>query len=79
MGHSLHCAVRAQKPNVVKLLLGAGADPTVRSAGKKTLGQTPAEIAERVGHQGTREALLGLLRVEGRSDDSKGTCTKTTG
>ncbi|KAL2837499.1 ankyrin repeat-containing domain protein [Aspergillus pseudoustus] len=63
-GTPLHYAAYAQRPNIVTLLLEAGADITVRSAGRKTLGQTPAEIAERVGHQGIRDTLLSLLRVE---------------
>ncbi|KAL3492447.1 ankyrin repeat-containing domain protein [Aspergillus germanicus] len=69
-GTPLHCAVRAEKPNIVKLLLDAGADVSVRSAGRKTLGNTPVEIAERVGHQDTRDILLSLLR--GTSTNSQG-------
>jgi hypothetical protein len=57
-------------------VLDADSDPAVRSTGRKTLGWTPADVAERVRHQGVRETLLGLLRVEGHSDDGKGTCTK---
>jgi hypothetical protein len=78
-GTPLHFAVRAEKPNMVQLLLDAGAHATVRSTGRKILEETPAEIAGRVSHQGTRETLLGLLRVEGHSDHSKETCTEPTG
>ncbi|KAL6230355.1 ankyrin repeat-containing domain protein [Aspergillus navahoensis] len=35
-GTPLHCAIRAGKPNIVKLLLDAGANPMARSAGRKT-------------------------------------------
>ncbi|KAL2802191.1 hypothetical protein BJX63DRAFT_426239 [Aspergillus granulosus] len=48
-GMPLHCAVRAEKPDIVKVLLDAGADPTVRLRGRKTRGYTPAEVAERMG------------------------------
>jgi hypothetical protein len=63
-GTPLHCAARAARPAIVKLLLDAGADATVPSTGRKTIRRTPAEVAERVRHQGTRETLLGLLRVD---------------
>ncbi|KAL3465578.1 ankyrin repeat-containing domain protein [Aspergillus heterothallicus] len=65
-GTPLHCAARAARPAIVKLLLDAGADATVLSTGRKTIGRTPAEVAERVRNQGTRETLLGLLRVDHR-------------
>lgn len=60
-GSPLHRAVYAAKPNIVKLLLGAGADPTAISAGRKTYGESPAQVAERVKHPETREAILSLL------------------
>ncbi|KAL2801818.1 ankyrin repeat-containing domain protein [Aspergillus granulosus] len=62
-GTPLHYAAYAQRPNIVKLLLEAGADITVRSTGRKTLGQTPAEIAERVGHQGFHLLALKIEHV----------------
>jgi ankyrin repeat protein len=78
-GSPLHCAVRAEKANIIQLLLDAGAHAMVRSTGRKTLGETPAEIAGRVSHQGARETLLSVLQLDGYSEDSKETCTESTG
>lgn len=60
-GTPLHLAVHASKPNIVRLLLDAGADPTAISVGRKNYGESPAREAERLPHPGTREAILSLL------------------
>lgn len=60
-GTPLHLAVHASKPNIVRLLLDAGADPSAISVGRKNYGESPAREAERLPHPGTREAILSLL------------------
>ncbi|RMJ20767.1 hypothetical protein PHISP_08363 [Aspergillus sp. HF37] len=49
-GTPLHRAAYAAKPDIVKLLLDAGADPTAISVGRKYYGKSPAQVAERVRH-----------------------------
>lgn len=61
-GTPLHYAVWTGKPNIVKVLLDAGADPTARSAGRRYNGEPPSAAAE---HQRTpkiKEELLRLLQ-----------------
>lgn len=65
-GSRLHRAVYAAKPNIVQLLLDAGADARAFSAGRKNYGESPAQVAERIQHPGTREAILRPL--EGQVD-----------
>jgi ankyrin repeat protein len=62
-GTPLHCAVRAGKPNTVKALLDAGANPTARATGKH-IGEnkTPLEVAEAIGQRELRETITDLLR-----------------
>ncbi|KAE8309982.1 ankyrin repeat-containing domain protein [Aspergillus transmontanensis] len=67
-GTPLHCAIRSAKPNLVKLLLDAGADPTVVSGGRKTYGKTPTQVAESVHDPSIREAILSLLDSHARQD-----------
>jgi len=68
-GTPLHLAVYSAKPIVVKLLLDAGADPTVRAAATtKYPGQTPAQVAEKIGRMGfpdTMQTVLDILQSGG--------------
>ncbi|GFF29350.1 ankyrin repeat and KH domain-containing protein mask [Aspergillus udagawae] len=61
-GTPLHRAVYSYKPNLVKLLLEAGADPTARSAGTQFRGKTPLQAAETLHHSHERQAILSLLQ-----------------
>lgn len=63
-GTPLHLAIASGKPNQVKLLLDSGADRTVVSACRKTLGKTPAQVAEALRDPGIRDAILCLLSQE---------------
>jgi ankyrin repeat protein len=45
-GTPLHLAVSAKKPNIIKLLLDAGADRSMQSTGTRYTGQTPLQIAQ---------------------------------
>ncbi|KAE8157568.1 ankyrin repeat-containing domain protein [Aspergillus tamarii] len=67
-GTPLHLAICCSRINVVKLLLDAGADPTVVSGGRRTYGKTPAQVAENVQDPGIREAILSLLDSHTRQD-----------
>ncbi|KAF5865110.1 hypothetical protein ETB97_005351 [Aspergillus alliaceus] len=67
-GTPLHCAICCARPNVVKLLLDAGADLTIVSGGRKTYGKSPMQVAESVPDPGTREAILSLLDSKARRD-----------
>ncbi|OOQ91395.1 hypothetical protein PEBR_00505 [Penicillium brasilianum] len=58
VGTSLHLAARNGKVEIVKMLLEAGADPTVMSVGRRIGEKTPAQVAEHVGHTETRGAIL---------------------
>ncbi|KAJ6127215.1 hypothetical protein N7523_002827 [Penicillium sp. IBT 18751x] len=68
-GTPLHFAVRTGKPNIVKLLLDAGADPTTRSAGKRYYGELPSAAAELQQNPEIKEKLLDLLRSEKLQDE----------
>ncbi|KAJ5200388.1 hypothetical protein N7472_005592 [Penicillium cf. griseofulvum] len=61
-GTPLHLAARHGKVEIVKMLLEAGADPTVLSVGRRIGKKTPAQVAEHVGHTETREAILSLFQ-----------------
>ncbi|KAF4232233.1 hypothetical protein CNMCM6805_010069 [Aspergillus fumigatiaffinis] len=61
-GTPLHRAVYSYKPNLVKLLLEAGADPTAQSAGTQFCGKTPLQAAETLRHSNERQAILSLLQ-----------------
>ncbi|RAQ49564.1 hypothetical protein AFGD_002135 [Aspergillus flavus] len=67
-GTPLHCAIRSAKPNLVRLLLDAGADPTVVSGGRKTYGKSPTQVADSVRDPAIREAILSLLDSHARQD-----------
>ncbi|RDW70548.1 ankyrin repeat domain-containing protein [Aspergillus mulundensis] len=60
-GTPLHLAVRVGKVNLAKMLLEAGADPTVVSCGRKIGSLTPAQVAEEDSPVETREEILRLL------------------
>ncbi|KAF7159490.1 hypothetical protein CNMCM5623_004828 [Aspergillus felis] len=61
-GTPLHRAVHSCKPNLVKLLLEAGADPTARPACTQFRGKTPLQVAETLPHPNARQAILSLLQ-----------------
>ncbi|KAJ5293541.1 beta-lactamase-like protein [Penicillium atrosanguineum] len=67
-GTPLHFAVRTGKPNIVKLLLDAGADPTARSAGKRYHGEPPSAAAQHQQNPEIKEQLLDLLRSKQLQD-----------
>jgi ankyrin repeat protein len=68
-GTPLHFAVRTGKPNIVKLLLDAGADPAARSAGKRYYGEPPSAAAKHQQNSEIKEKLLDLLRSETSQDE----------
>jgi ankyrin repeat protein len=45
-GTPLHLAVYAGKPNLVKLLMDAGADPTIKVSGRRFPGMSPLQMAQ---------------------------------
>ncbi|KAE8151547.1 ankyrin repeat-containing domain protein [Aspergillus avenaceus] len=61
-GTPLHLAIHSCKPNIVKLLLDAGADPAGVSNGTEFPGETPLQVAESVEDTDLRKRLLGILR-----------------
>ncbi|KAB8211916.1 ankyrin repeat-containing domain protein [Aspergillus parasiticus] len=67
-GTPLHLAIRSAKLNLAKLLLDAGADPTVVSGGRRTYGKSPRQVAERMQDPGIREAILSLFDSHTRQD-----------
>lgn len=62
-GTPLHRAIYSARPNLVKLLLHAGADRTARSPGTQYHGKTPSEAAETVRNPNTRQAIPDLLQT----------------
>lgn len=62
-GAPLHCAVHGGKPDTVKALLDAGANPTALATGKH-IGEikTPLEVAEAIGQRELREIITDLIR-----------------
>ncbi|KAL4907228.1 ankyrin repeat-containing domain protein [Aspergillus multicolor] len=69
-GTPLHCAAANGKVNLVRMLLEAGADPTVIPSSSRKVGRTtPAQAAEsRVRHQESREEILRLLESYSRQE-----------
>ncbi|KAJ5152932.1 uncharacterized protein N7482_009410 [Penicillium canariense] len=61
-GTPLHCAIRNNHTSAIKVLLDAGADPTVRSEGRHFHGKTALEVAEWVRNPNDRSAILSLLQ-----------------
>ncbi|KAE8372196.1 ankyrin [Aspergillus bertholletiae] len=59
-GTPLHLAIYSAKPNIVKLLLDAGADPTAVSVGTQFPGKNPSQAAETVRHPETRQTIFVL-------------------
>ncbi|KAJ5972057.1 uncharacterized protein N7479_001975 [Penicillium vulpinum] len=60
-GTPLHRAVEISKPNIIKLLLDAGADPTARPTKTIYYNRSPLQMAEN-SQSSRRQAMLSLLR-----------------
>lgn len=78
-GTPLHYAVRAGKPDTVRVLLDAGANPATRATGTH-IGEnkTPLEVAGAIGQRELRETITDLLRSYGAtSRDSAPNLTMT--
>lgn len=60
---ALHLAAESNRPDVIRALLEAGADPTIRDGGQD---HTPAGWAEYAGHVAARDLLRGLERLSAR-------------
>ncbi|ESZ90868.1 hypothetical protein SBOR_8737 [Sclerotinia borealis F-4128] len=65
-GTPLHLAVYAAKPNIVKLLLEAGTDPTTGVAGRRFPGKSPLQMEQTLGHRHSEltETILSLLQPQ---------------
>jgi ankyrin repeat protein len=63
-GTPLHLAVYAAKPNLVKLLMDAGADPTSHVSGRRFPGKSPLQMAQTRGDRfpEVTQAMLTLLQ-----------------
>ncbi|KAJ5771518.1 uncharacterized protein N7511_003569 [Penicillium nucicola] len=61
-GTPLHYAVWSGRPNLVKILLDAGADPTARSLGKRYYGEPPLAAAEFIRIPKYKEEIIALLQ-----------------
>jgi ankyrin repeat protein len=61
-GTPLHCAVANGSPGLVKMLLDAGADPTVRSTGKQYYGEPPLAAAEDIPIPKNKEEIIAFLQ-----------------
>lgn len=60
-GTPLHCAVANGSPGLVRMLLDAGADPTVRSTGNQYYGEPPLAAAEFIRIPKNKEEIIALL------------------
>jgi ankyrin repeat protein len=63
-GTPLHLAVYAVRPNIVKLLLDAGADPLTRATSRRFPGESPLQLAQTQGHRHPEitQTMLNLLQ-----------------
>ncbi|KAB8238029.1 ankyrin repeat domain-containing protein [Aspergillus alliaceus] len=61
----LHRAIHSARPNIVKLLLDAGADPTGQSAHPQYRGGSPLQIAKDIQLSELQQAILTLLQCRG--------------
>ncbi|KAF5859537.1 hypothetical protein ETB97_002778 [Aspergillus alliaceus] len=61
----LHRAIHSARPNIVKLLLDAGADPTGQSAHPQYRGGSPLQIAKGIQLSELQQAILTLLQYRG--------------
>ncbi|OKP10244.1 hypothetical protein PENSUB_4418 [Penicillium subrubescens] len=62
-GTPLHYAVECGSPGLVRILLDAGADPTVRSTGKSYYGELPLAAAEHIRIPKNKEEIIALLQT----------------
>jgi ankyrin repeat protein len=62
-GTPLHYAVECGSPGLVRILLDAGADPTVRSTGKSYHGEPPLAAAEHIRVPKNKEEIIALLQT----------------
>ncbi|RAH78952.1 ankyrin [Aspergillus japonicus CBS 114.51] len=71
-GTPLHLAIYSGKPNIVKLSLDAGADPTGKTAHPEYSARSPLQIAGSLPSSELRQAILDLLQSRGIDIDEDG-------
>ncbi|GAB1195627.1 hypothetical protein APSETT444_004889 [Aspergillus pseudonomiae] len=64
-GTPFHRAIQSARPNIVKVLLDAGAGPTGQLADLKYAGASPLRMARDIKLPEVQEAILSLLRSRG--------------
>ncbi|GAB1192907.1 hypothetical protein APSETT444_002106 [Aspergillus pseudonomiae] len=64
-GNPIHRAIHSARPNIVKVLLDAGADSTGQSAHPQYRGGSPLQIAKCIRSPELQKTMLALLRSRG--------------
>ncbi|KAB8211915.1 ankyrin [Aspergillus parasiticus] len=64
-GNPIHRAIHSSRPNIVKVLLDAGADPTGQSAHPQYRGGSPLRLAKCIRSPELQETMLALLQSRG--------------